>query len=129
MHFLRDLAGVLFNGLQIVLRDMSGRNDACGVAGVNACELNVLHDGGNIGVLTVADRVCLALHSVVEESVDQDRTVRCNADSREHVVFHRIIIIDDFHSTSAEDVRRTDHYGIADRIGNFCCFFNCCGHS
>ena len=129
MHFLRDLAGIFLDRLQIILRDMSGRNDARGVAGVNTCQLDVLHDGRNISVRAVTDGVCLALHSVIEESVDQDRAVGRHTDSGEHVVLHGVIVIDNFHSASAQDVGRTDHDGIADGIGDRCRFFHSGGHS
>ncbi len=124
MHFFSDLSRVLADGLKILFRNMPRRNDAGGVAGVNAGELDVLHDGGHEGMSTVADRVRLALHGIVEEAVDQDRAVRGDADRCRHIVRHLFIVVDDFHPASAQDVRGTHHDRITDLCGDLLGFLD-----
>ena len=114
MHLLGDPACILADGLQILLRNMSGGDDAGRVTRVDAGQLDVFHDRGHKGVRAVADRVRLALHGIVQEAVDQDGTVGCDADGRRHVVRHLLVVVDDFHAASAQDVRGTDHDRITD---------------
>ena len=53
---------------------------------------------------------------MVQETVNEDRPVRCNADCRIHVDPHHLIVMNNFHSSSAQYVRRTYHYGVADLV-------------
>ena len=96
---------------------------------MNAGKLDVLHDCRNICMCSVGDRICLTLQSMIQETVDQDRTIRCYADSRIHVLGHSGVIIDDFHAASAEYVGRANHDRIADLICNRLGFLDRCGHS
>ena len=65
MHLLRDLPGVLLDGLHILQGNVYGGDDAGGVSGVDAGQLNVLHDRRHKGVGSVADGVGLTFHGVV----------------------------------------------------------------
>ena len=103
---------------------MYGRDDAGGVSGMYAGKLDMLHNRWNECVGSVADRVCFALEGVVQEPVDQDRTVRRYANGSLHVSFHAFVIIDHFHAAAAKNVRWADHNRIADLSGNSQCFFN-----
>ena len=76
MHFFCDLSRIFLDGPYIFFRNMYGRDDAGGVSGMYAGKLDMLHNRWNECVGSVADRVCLALEGVVQEPVDQDRTVR-----------------------------------------------------
>ena len=79
-------------------------------------KLDVLHDSGNVAVCAVRDSICFALCSVVQEAVNEDWSVRCNAYCGIHVDSHHLIVMNDFHSSSAKNVRRTNHYGVADLV-------------
>ena len=81
-----------------------------------ACQLDMLHNTGNEAVCSVRDSVSLALCSVVEEAVDEDGSVRSYADSSIHVNSHHLVIVNDLHSASAENVGRTNHNRIADLV-------------
>ena len=65
MHFLCNLSGVFLNNLYILLGNMSGRNDTCGVTGVNTCQLNMLHNGRHERMGAIADCICLTLHGMI----------------------------------------------------------------
>ena len=52
-----------------------GRDDAGGVARMDARLLHVLHDGADVDVLAVADGVDVDLDGVLEEIVHQDRVL------------------------------------------------------
>ena len=85
---------------------------------MDTCQLDVLHDGRHIGVGAVTDGICLALEGVIQEPVNEDRSVGSYADSCLHVVGHGLIVVDHFHAPSAENVRRTHHNRIADALCN-----------
>ena len=53
---------------------------------MDARQLDMLHHGGNEGVVAVGDGVGLALHGVAQEPVDEDGPVGGHAHSRRHVV-------------------------------------------
>ena len=53
-----------------------GREHARGVARVDAGLLDVLHDGGDVRLLAVAERVDVDLDRVLEEAVDEDAAGR-----------------------------------------------------
>ena len=59
-----SLQGVL-DGFNILFRNMSGRNDACGVTGVYACKLDMLHNSRNECVCSVTDRICFTFHRMI----------------------------------------------------------------
>ena len=89
----------------------------------------MLHNSRNKTVCTVGNSVSLALCSVVEETVDEDRSVRCNTNSSRHIYLHHIVIVNYLHSTSAENVGRTNHYRISDAVGYFKSLVNIYSHS
>ena len=117
MHFLSNLSGVLLDRLHILRRDVYGRDDASGVTGVNAGQLDMLHHCWNKRMGAVADGIRLALQGMIQEPVDKDRSVRGNAHCSLHISYHALIIIDHFHTPTAEYIGRTYHY----RITDLCC--------
>ena len=119
MHFLRDAAGIVLDFFKVFRPDMLCRKDAGGIAGMYAGKFNMLHNGRHIGVGAVRDGIRLALKRMIQEAVDQDRSIRCHADSRVHIFCHGVIVIHDFHTASAKYVGWTDH----DRIADFACDF------
>ena len=74
-HFLCDFSGVFLDGFDILFRNMSGRNDACGVTGVYACKLDMLHNSRNKGMCAVTDGICFTFHCVIQEAVNQNGSV------------------------------------------------------
>ena len=73
--------------------------------------LHVLHDGRDVGVLAVAERVHVDLDRVLEEAVDEDAAGR---------VRHRgtdvVRPVADTHRAPAEDVRRPHEHGVPDAL-------------
>ena len=88
---------------------------------MDTCQLDVLHNCRYICVGTVADRVGLALQRVIQETVDQNRTIRCHANRCLHIFCNTLLVINHFHTTAAENIRRTYH----DRITDACCDRGC----
>ena len=118
MHLNCDLSCVFLDSLNEFRCKVLRRQDACGVTGVDSGKLDVLHNCRNIAVCTIGDSVCLTLCSVVQETVDEDRSVRCNADSCIHVDSHHLVVVNNLHSSSAENVRRTNHYRVTDLVSD-----------
>ena len=114
VHLDCDLPCVFLDGGNLLVSKVQRRQDARRVTGVDTCKLDVLHDSWNIAVGAVRDRICLTLSSVVQETVDEDRSVGCNADCRIHIDSEHLVVVNDFHSSSAEDEGRTYHDGVAD---------------
>ena len=129
MHLLSDLSCILLDLLKVLRPDVLCGQDAGRVSGVDTGELDVLHDSRDISVSSVGDRVRLALQSVVQEAVDQDRAVRCDADCGSHVFFHGFVVIDYFHAASAENVGRADHDRVADLVRDRLRLVNADSHS
>ena len=77
-------------------------------------KLDMLHNSRYVSMFAVADRICLALHCMTQETVDQDRTVRCHTFCCFHVNFQIFRIIYNFHAASAKYIGRTYHNRIAD---------------
>ena len=119
IHFNGDLSRVILDGGDLLVAQILGRQDASGVARVHTSELDVFHDGWYKAMFAVGDGVCFAFGGVVEEAVDEDRTVWCDADSSGHVDAHLFVVMNDFHAASAEHVAWAYHNWIADAV---CCF-------
>ena len=129
MHLLGDLSGIFLDGLQIFRGNVHGRNDAGGVSGMDACQLNVLHDRRHKGVGTVADGIRLTFHGVVQETVDEDGAVRGDAYGGLHISHHALVVVHHFHAPAAQHVGGAHHHRIADLSGNLQGFFHRGGHA
>ena len=86
MEFLGEFLGVGANLVLDFLGEGHRRDDARGVAGVDACGFHVFHDGAHHGVLAVADAVHVEFGGVFEEVVDEDRLTFANVGGFFHVV-------------------------------------------
>ena len=82
---------------------------------MDACLLDVLHDGCDVGVFPVAERVDVELERLLEKPVEQDP-----ADGVLHRPPHFLRPVADPHGTPAEHVRGPDEHGVADPL--------CCGN-
>ena len=129
MHLFCDLACVFFDRLYIFFGNVYGRDNTCRVSGVYTGKLNVLHNSRYKCMISVADRICLTFQCVVQETVNQDRTIRSYADSGFHVSFQTFVIVYNFHSATTENVRRTNHNRITDFFCNGKCLFYSSSHS
>ena len=56
---------------------------------------------------------------MIEETVDQDRPVGSDADSSQHIILHSIVVVNDFHAASAQDIGRPHHDRITDLVRYF----------
>ena len=106
-HFVATLTCTLFLG------DGHRRDDAGGVTGVDTGKFHVFHHGRDVNVFAVGEGVGFAFESVVEEAVDEERTVRGHADSLGHVFAEHVLVVDDFHAAAAKHEARTDHHRVA----------------
>ena len=81
------------------------------VAGVDARLLDVLHHGGDVDVLPVAQRVDVDLDRVLDEPVDEHR-----AADRAHRRAELVVVVADPHRAAAEHVRRAHEHRVADLV-------------
>ena len=108
-----NLASVILDGRKIFLGDGHRRDNAGGVTGVDTGKFHVFHHGRDVNVFAVGEGVGFAFESVVEEAVDEERTVRGHADSLGHVFAEHVLVVDDFHAAAAKHEARTDHHRVA----------------
>ncbi len=84
----------------------------------------MLHNSWYKCMLAICDRICLTLSCMAQETVDQDWTVRCHTNSGCHIFLQRFRLADNLHTTSAKDIRWTNHNRITDLLSNSKCFLN-----
>ena len=65
---------------------------------------DVLHNGRNKCVSSVAYGICLTLKGVIQESVYKYRSVRCDTNGSSHISVKALVIVYDLHTTSTENV-------------------------
>ena len=70
---------------------------------------DMLHDTAYQHVFPVTDAIDINLGRKIEESVQQDRAVIRNVDSRIHVSGQIILAVHDFHRTTTQDIGRPDY--------------------
>ena len=92
-------------------------------------QLDVFHHRRHKGVGTVADRIRLAFQSMIQETVNENRTIRRHAHSRIHILSHALVIIDHFHAPSSQHIGGTNHDGITDPPRNGKGILHICRHS
>ena len=114
MEFLREFLGVLADLFLDFLGEGHRRDDARGVARVDACGFDVFHDGADDGVLAVADAVHVEFGSVFEEAVDKNRLAFANGGGFFHELAEVLFLIDNHHAAAAENEARAHENGVAD---------------
>src|SRR5690606_11182601 len=81
------------------------RGQAAGrVARVDPRLLNVLHDAPDKHHLAVGDAIDIDLGGVVQEVVKQYRRIIADLDGLAHIAFEILLLVHDFHGTSAQYV-------------------------
>ena len=108
-----NLPGVILDGGEVFLGDGHRRDDAGGVTGVDTGKFHVFHHGRDVNVFAVGEGVGFAFQSVVEEAVDEERTVRGHAHGLRHVFAEHVLVVDDFHAAAAKHEARADHHRVA----------------
>ena len=108
-----NLPRVILDGREVFLRDGHRRDDAGRVTGVDTGKFHVFHHGRDVNVFAVREGVGFAFQSVVEEAVDEERTVRGHAHGLRHVFAEHVFVVDDFHAAAAEHETRADHHRVA----------------
>ena len=116
---LRQHLGLVFDFADDCRFQRMRRDRACAVAGVDACKLNMLHDAGDIDVLSVGQSIDVDFDGFRKELVDQYGAVARNRYRRRHVLLKMGGIADDFHRPSSKHVGRPNHHGIADVVSDF----------
>ena len=127
VEFLREFLGVGADLVLDFLGERHGRDDACGVAGVDACGFHVFHDGAHHGVLAVADAVHVEFGGVFEEAVDKNRLAFANGGSFFHELAEVLFLIDNHHAAAAENEARAHENGVADFLDDGEGFFHVVG--
>lgn len=100
LEVLGDLGGVFLNGADVLGGDGHGRNGAGGVSGVDAGQLNVLHDRGHEGVRAVGQRVHFRFNGIVQEAVDQHGIFRADLNGFHAIALQVFFIVNDFHAAA-----------------------------
>ena len=108
---------------------MHRRQDTSRVTGMNTSQLNMLHNSRYKGMCTIADGICLTFCSMIQETVNQDWSVRRHTNCSCHIAGHALIIIDNFHTAAAKNIGRTYHNRVTNLIGDLQCFINGCCHA
>ncbi len=108
-----NLPGVILDGCQVFLGDGHRRDNAGGVTGVDTGKFHVFHHGRDVNVFAVREGVGFAFQSVVEEAVDEERTIRGHAHGLRHVFAEHVFVVDDFHAAAAKHEARADHHRVA----------------
>ena len=108
-----NLAGIILDGGQVFLGDGHRRDNASGVTGVDTGKLHVFHHGRDVDVFAVREGVGFAFESVVEEAVDEERTVRGHAHGLGNIFAKHVLVVDDFHAAAAKHEARADHHRVA----------------
>src|SRR5215212_6120710 len=80
--------------------------------------LDVLHDPPDVHLLPVRDGIDIDLNVILHELIDKDRMLRVGADARPQIQVEILVVVDDLHPPSAEDVRGTHDHGIAELTGD-----------
>ena len=93
-------------------RERLRRQHAGRVAGMNPGFLDVLHDGGDVDVRAVAERVDVDLDRVLDEPVEQD-----GAGHGRHRGTKGVVVVTDPHRPPAEHVGGPHQHRIADLAG------------
>ena len=127
VEFLREFLGVGANLVLDFLGERHGRDDACGVAGVDACGFHVFHDGAHHGVLAVADAVHVEFGGVFEEAVDEDGLAFANGGGFFHELAEVFFLVDNHHAAATENEARAHENGVADFLDDGEGFFHVVG--
>ena len=61
---------------------------------------DMFHDGRDEGIGAIGDGIRFGLNRMVEEFIDQNGTIRCDAHGGRHIVVQHRLIVDDLHTTA-----------------------------
>ena len=114
MQRLRQFAGGRMDFRQNLFRQITRRNGAGRIAGMDARLLDVLHDRADDRLAAVRKAVDVQFLRVAEEFVDENRMAFGDARRLRHIGAQRNFLIDNRHRTAAQHERRTDEHGITD---------------
>ena len=79
---------------------------------------DMLHDSGDINLITITKRINVDFNRRAQITVDQNRTIARYAHGSADIVLDLLRRVDDLHRLSAKDIGRADHNRIADLIGD-----------
>src|ERR1051325_8110780 len=113
----RKLARGVAHRFQMLGVYADGRQDAGRVARMNPGLFDVLLNSGHYAGLIVRERVHVELRRALKEFIDQHWTLRGEIDSRTHVAFEALFVVDDRHRAPAEHVAGSHEHRVADARG------------
>ena len=90
---------------------------------MNTSQLYVFHDGRDQGVFTVGNSISFSLNGVLKKFVDKNGAVRGYVHCGRHIVSEHTLVVNHFHGTAPQNVRRPYHQGIAYPLGHLECLF------
>ena len=86
---------------------------------MNACRFDVFHQSTDHDcALVIAEGIHVHLNGVLQVLVDEHRMIRLNLNGFIHVAVQLVLVIDNFHGATTQDVRGADHNWIADCFGD-----------
>ena len=123
-HFQFDgnTAGVLPDCVDMLGRQADGGYHAGRIPGMDTGQLDMFHHGRDKSVGAVGNGIGFHLDGVVQKLVDEHRLLRGNLlHSGTQVTIEHLVVVNDFHASAAKDIRRPDHEGVTDALGDFEC--------
>src|SRR5690606_35229166 len=108
-----NLPGVFFHGFQNQRGKVECRKYGIAIATVNAGRFNMFHNSHHMEIFTIANRINLGFLTAVEEAVDKDFVIRKMFQQAYYASFQFLIIDNDTHSLSAQNITWPYQYRIA----------------
>ncbi len=90
---------------------------------MNSRFFDVLHDGADHNIGSVADRIDIDFDSVGKEAIDQHGMLGRRLHRKAHVITQCVYVLNDLHRASAEHVGRSHKHRIANAVGHGFGFF------
>ena len=107
----------LAHPVQHIRSQRDRRQDARGVAGMDAGLFDVLHHPAEVQLFAVVEGVDVDLYGVLQEAVHQHRMLRCHLGGMGDVPGQAGLVIDDLHAAPAQHIRGAHQHGVSDAVG------------
>src|ERR1700683_2313102 len=91
---------------------------------MNARRLNMFHNAHNVEVFPVADRIYFSLLTAIEKMINQNFIARNMLQQTDHRFFYFLIVNNNSHSLSAQNITRPNKNGVTNFVGYLNRFIN-----
>ena len=85
---------------------------------MDAGQFDMFHDRRDEDVRSIGDGVGLHLDGIFQKLVDQDGSLGGDVDGGREVAFQHLLVMDHLHAAPSQDVRWSDHQGVADFLSD-----------